>query len=192
MPIAEKAALFEDEWLCESAGPVEYQQPADETDALAREVTTRTGRHVRIQSRDLPHLYPRALPTWNYDARLRSLHREGAVYISLMSPMGHRDAFAVPMRPVLARRLEEWPRLLQLLSFVTSTAAFLAAAGGATARWFGVALGFLALSSFFFANFSSWRRDMPYVVVGPYLSVIGMWGSFIIAIAVVLNGLTGS
>lgn len=193
MPIVEKAPAFEDEWVCEPANQIEHQKSVLLPDLVSQQVTTRAGRQVRIPNRELPRLYPRAVPTWwNYDLRMRSLDREGAVYVSLVNPMEHRNAFAIPVRPVLVRRLGDWPRLLQLFSFVISTAAFLAAAGGATTRWFGVALGFLALSSFFFANFSSWRRDIPYVVVGPYLSVIGMWGALIIALAVFLNGLVGS
>jgi hypothetical protein len=71
------------------------------------------------------------------------------------------------------------------------TIAALLAAGEIISSAAGVALAFLGLSSFCFANFSAWRRNVPNLLLGPYVAVLGMWGCFIIALAVALNVLIG-
>jgi hypothetical protein len=53
------------------------------------------------------------------------------------------------------------------------------------------AIAFFGLSTFCFANFAAWRRDVPNLLLGPYVAVLGMWGCLIIALAVALNILFG-
>jgi hypothetical protein len=203
---------FFDEWQCHRENLELAAKPKPPSFAIP--TTTRVGRRIRIPNRHLAFLDSSAKEFHAYSHALRALQQQEKVYrelvyFNLQSKHGLagrgilvpalRRAFGgrvsttqAPSHPVLISGLEAWPRLLQLFSLGVAIAATLLAAGDAIDSAAGVFIGFFGLSIFSFANFAAWRRDMPNLVVGPYVAVIGMWGCLIIALAVGLNAVLGS
>jgi hypothetical protein len=204
-----------DEWRPDAS----TTETVEANEGFVTPTVTRTGRVIRVPSRELPFLDPDLERRRAYRQALLALQRERVyrelVYFKLHSQkkgLGLLERFwhqlaalspsisagsdrrrisTAPAHPVLITGLNAWPRLLQVGAFYFTIGALLAA-GHAISDAAGVCLAFLGLSAFCFANFAAWRRELPTLLLGPYVAVLGMWGCLVIAAAVGLNILAGS
>lgn len=204
-----------DEWRPEAS----TTETVEVNERLVTPTVTRTGRVIRVPNRELSFLDPELERRRAYRQALLALQRDRVyrdlVYFNLqnqkqtlglfgrfwrqlaaLSPAlnagsGRQRISTAPAQPVLTTGLNAWPRLLQVGAFYFTIGALLAA-GHAISDAAGVCLAFLGLSAFCFANFAAWRRELSTFLLGPYVSVLGMWGCLVIAAAVALNILVGS
>lgn len=87
---------------------------------------------------------------------------------------------------------DAWPRFAQTTSLCVVFVAAILATGHVVAAAVGLATGFFALALLFFGSFAAYRRGTPERFFGPHVSIIGMWSSFVVALAICINLILGA
>jgi hypothetical protein len=96
-----------------------------------------------------------------------------------------RQPAALPIS--VSGAFEQWPWVAQVASLGLAVLAAMLAASHAVSAAAGLAVGFLALTVFFFGSFAACRRGVTRHLFGPNSSLLGMLGSLIILLAICIN-----
>jgi hypothetical protein len=92
----------------------------------------------------------------------------------------------------VSRVLSTWPRLAQIASLGLVFCAAIFGSAHVVSASAGLAIGFLALSLLFFGSYAAYRRGIAERLFGPNVSLLGIWASLVIVIAICLNAVLGS
>jgi hypothetical protein len=100
-------------------------------------------------------------------------------------------AFQRPAAPTTltdaASAYDEWPRFMQVAGICLVFLAAILAGSHVLSAGAGLAIGFLALAMFFFGSYAAHRRGNVPSLLGRTVSLLGLYGSLIVLLAVCIN-----
>jgi hypothetical protein len=134
-------------------------------------------------------LYREMAHEWVEASSVKGLDHPQVVTFRKIAPVPLRDGVS---RGALAQAFDSWPRLAQVASLGIVFCATIFVAGHTISAALGLAIGFCALSMLFLGSLAAHRRGTPERLFGPNVSLLGMWASLVVVVAICVNAATGS